>query len=115
MPSRKRHQGTAGRPAARRRADHLHQQRHAPDGAEIDRIPVELDDALARTLDPEPSRRFTSAVELADTLARAGTAWLGGFRIDRVADAPGMKETRPDGATPTAATDEPATAVEGRN
>ncbi len=90
--------------------------KHASVAALVAGIPVELDDALARALDPEPSRRFASAAKLADALARAGTALLGGFRIDHVADASSSatKETRPDGATPTAATDEPATAVEGR-
>jgi serine/threonine-protein kinase len=79
---------------------------HSPISALVSGIPKSLDDVLVRALDAEPSRRQTSADELATELAASGLVWSGSFRTDRDHSIP------PTLDDPTVNPDEPATHVE---
>ena len=83
---------------------------NAPASALIAGVPEELDDILVRALDSEPSRRHTSASELAADLAKVNLPWTQTFPIDR------MRSSIP--ATldedPTVDPEAPATQVEAR-
>ncbi|MFN0252434.1 MAG: serine/threonine-protein kinase [Kofleriaceae bacterium] len=61
---------------------------NAPVSELIAGIPPELDDAIERALDSEPSRRPASADDFAATLARCKLSWMGGFSIDRAQTQP---------------------------
>jgi hypothetical protein len=61
---------------------------HAPASELIAGIPPELDDAIVRALDSEPSRRPASADEFAATLANSKLTWTGSFSIDRANSLP---------------------------
>jgi hypothetical protein len=61
---------------------------NAPVSELIAGIPPELDDAIERALDPEPSRRPASADDFAAALAKCTLSWTGGFSIDRAQTQP---------------------------
>lgn len=61
---------------------------NAPVSELIAGVPPELDDAIERGLDPEPSRRPASADDFAAALAKCTLAWTGGFSIDRAQTQP---------------------------
>jgi len=69
-------------------------------------IPLELDDLLARALDPEPARRPASAGELERALAACGLVWSERWPIDRPARAGDVA------AAPTVEPDAPPTVAE---
>ncbi len=56
---------------------------NAPVSELIAGIPPDLDDAIERALDPDPSRRPASAEDFAAALAKSKLSWTGGFSIDR--------------------------------
>ncbi|MGE0399094.1 MAG: serine/threonine-protein kinase [Kofleriaceae bacterium] len=56
---------------------------NAPVSELIAGIPPELDDAIVRALDSQPSRRPASADDFAAALAKSTLTWTGSFSIDR--------------------------------
>ncbi len=83
---------------------------NAPASALIAGIPEDVDDALVRALDADPSRRHTTATELGAELARVNLEWTGSFPIDR------MTSSIPPPTTedPTVDPEAPPTLVEAR-
>jgi serine/threonine-protein kinase len=69
--------------------------RNAPASELCAAIPARLDDVLVRALDAEPSRRHTSADELAEALASVDLTWDGSFTIDRDHSMPPPPERDP--------------------
>jgi eukaryotic-like serine/threonine-protein kinase len=57
--------------------------KHAPVSSVASKIPLALDDVLARALDQEPSRRQVDADEFAAELLAVGLTWNGSFAVDR--------------------------------
>ncbi len=80
---------------------------HAPPSALIAGIPVELDDAIVRALDMNPTRRPESADEFARLLAAGGTAWTESWNID-------VDHSAPATGDPTIDPEAPKTQVEAR-
>ena len=83
---------------------------HAPASALIAGIPEDIDDALVRALDAEPSRRHTDATELASELAKVNLPWTGSFPIDRMTSSIASLTSE----DPTVDPEAPATRVEAR-
>ncbi len=81
---------------------------HAPVSQLIAGIPVELDDAIVRCLDAEPSRRPESVDEVIALLDQVELPWTGSWRIDRSFSIP-IANADDD---PTVDPEAPATQVE---
>ncbi len=80
---------------------------HAPPSALVAGIPAELDDAIVRALDANPSRRPDSADDFARMLAAGGTAWTESWRID-------LDHGNHATGDPTIDPEAPATQIEAR-